>query len=272
MGHFFRFLISKAFLVNLLIIIGLGVGFIYGVLFYLTDYTNHGEVMEVPDLNGLTLDEAEAKLPESSSFMLEITDSLFKYGVKGGEIIEQSPKKGAKVKEGRRVYLTVAASHPPMITMPRLIDRSLRQATSLMETYGLKIGELIYKADLCTDCIVDQQMNGESVKEGSRIERGSVIDLVVGEGLGDELTAVPYLLGMNLKSAKLLLEAKSLNLGAPIYDDDVLTEGDSINAVIYDQSPGYTLDSIVRLGTPIDLFLGLDTNKVPENVISADTL
>ena len=269
MRHFFRFLISKVFWINLLIAIVLVVGGLYTTLTYLDSYTKHGEELEVPEFVGLHITESDLAVTEKGSLLTEISDSIFIIGKVGGTVIKQHPLAGKQVKHGRTIYLTVAANQPVKIKMPKLVDRSLRQATSILETYGLEVGELEYRPDMCMNCILRQKIEGEYIEEGTRIRKGSVIDLVVGQGLGSILIEVPYLLEFNLEMATNLLQSKSLNLGAPLFDETVKTAEDSINAVVYKQLPPFSQLPTARMGVAVDLFLTLDTNNVVHSVIPA---
>ena len=86
------------------------------------------------------------------------------------------------------------------------------------------------------------------------------------QGLGNELTDVPYLFEFTVDMAQALLQSKSLNLGALLYDETVETAEDSLNAIVYKQMPFYSEAPSVRMGTSIDLFLTTDTNKVVHTV------
>ena len=267
MSHLFRFLVSKVFWINLLVAILLVGGGVYATLLYLDNYTKHGEELEVPEFVGIHISETDLVITDQESFFTEISDSVFIKGEVGGTVIEQHPPAGKQVKQGRTIYLTVAANQPTKIKMPKLVDRSLRQATSILETYGLEVGELVYKPDMCTNCILQQKLEGEEIAEGTRIRKGSVIDLVVGQGLGSVLVEVPYLLEFNIEMATNLLQSKSLNLGAPLFDETVKTAEDSINAVVYKQLPPFSQVPTTRMGVAVDLFLTLDTNKVVHSFI-----
>ena len=269
MGHFFRFLVSKVFWINLLIAIILVLGGLYATLAYLDSYTKHGEELEVPEFVGLHITETDLAITDRGSLLTEISDSIFIKGKMGGTVIEQHPKAGKQVKQGRTVYLTVAANQPSKIKMPKLVDRSLRQATSILETYGLEVGELVYKPDMCMNCILEQKLEGEDIEAGTRIRKGSTIDLVVGQGLGSVLVEVPYLLEFNIEMATNLLQSKSLNIGAALFDETVINAEDSMNAVVYKQLPPFSQVPTTRMGAAVDLFLTLDTNKVVHSVIPA---
>ena len=73
-----------------------------------------------------------------------------------------------------------------MVAMPNLVDLPLRQAKALIESSGLEIGLLKYKPDLSIDVVLDQQYNGKNIREGDSIQKGSVIDLILGKGLSNQ--------------------------------------------------------------------------------------
>lgn len=272
MLHFFRFLFSKAFLINLVIAVLLLSGGIYATLRYLDDYTLHGKTVNVPNLVNLHLSQVEDSLQAEDNFSTLISDSIYVKGKKGGIILEQNPSSKTTVKRGRKIYLTVSSSEPPKISMPKLEDMSLRQATSLLETFGLKLGELIYKPNFCKGCVLEQQIDGVEVEVGERVEKETAIDLVIGQGLGDELTAVPYLIEISGEQAEELLKSKALNLGSMLFDETVLTAEDSVKAIIYRQEPFFSEEPAVRMGSAVDIFLTLDTNRIVHTFTPSDTL
>ncbi len=57
------------------------------------------------------------------------------------------------------------------------------------------MGLLKYKPDLSVDVVIDQQINGKKIVAGDSIQKGSVIDLVLGKGLSNQRTPVPELIG-----------------------------------------------------------------------------
>lgn len=271
MIHFLKFLFSKAFIINLLIAVVLLGGGLYLTLNYLDDFTLHGQTLEVPNLEGKDF-ESLVEVLDPNEFMPMLSDSIYLRGVKSGSVVDQDPKPGKMVKQGRKIYLTVAAKQSPKVTMPDLLV-SLRQATSLMETYGLEVGELIYRPDICVNCVLEQRVNGKVVEAGTKINGGSAIDLVVGQGLSKELTAVPYLIGNPLEGAKLLLTNVYLNIGGAQFDETIENAEDTLNAVVYKQTPSHTDgEPTVQMGSSVYLYLTTDTNKVPFYVNSSDTL
>jgi len=239
-------------------------GIVYLALDYLEDYTLHGETISVPDYQGMlwsdTLGQADP------NFELIISDSIYQKGAKKNLIIEQDPAPQTTVKQGRKIYLTVSSSRPPTVSMPKLVDLSLRQATSLMDIYGLQIGELTYKPDLCTNCILEQKISGKSLPAGARLRKGTKIDLVVGQGYSKEKVAVPWLGGLTLKQANDVLKSRSLNIGSINYLEEIETAEDSSLAKVKKSVPNYSEDPTVYMGSSIDLYMTLDTNNIDYSV------
>lgn len=264
MGNFIRFLFSRAFVINVLIAIFFISAVIYFALFYLEKYTLHGEMLEVPEYRGMIWDDTLGQA--NPNFELLISDSIYQKGAEMGLILDQDPLPSKTVKSGRKIYLTVSSSNPPMVSMPSLVDLSLRQATSLMEIYGLQIGELTYKPDLCTNCILEQKMNGKVLDPGHRVLKGATIDLVVGQGLSKEQVPVPYLIGLTANEANELLKSKSLNVGSLNFDPPAETEEDSLMAQVFKQYPTYDEEPSIFMGSSVDLYLTIDTNRIVHSV------
>ena len=81
-----------------------------------------------------------------------------------------------------------------MVAMPNLINLPKRQAILLVESSGLEIGQLKYQPDLSIDVVIDQHYNGKKIQEGDSLQKGSVVDLVLGKGLSNQRTLCHILL------------------------------------------------------------------------------
>ncbi len=80
------------------------------------------------------------------------------------------------------VYLTVTSMVPEKTTMPELRDLTLRQAQSMLESAGLKLGRLSYIKTFDEDAVQNQVYKGRTIKAGTELDKGSVINLTVGMG------------------------------------------------------------------------------------------
>jgi beta-lactam-binding protein with PASTA domain len=268
-----EFLTSKVFFKNLGIAAAIVVGSVLVLIIWMNFYTRHGQARPVPNFVGLTMEQT-IQLAKKSRLRYKVNDSIYTTSVPRGCIAEQNPKPGFKVKKWRNIVLTINAFHPQMVAMPNLVDLPLRQAKALIESSGLEVGLLKYRPDLSIDVVISQQYDGKNVAEGDSIQIGSVIDLILGKGLSNQRTNVPYLSGMRLDPARNKIQISSLNLGTFIYDNTIKTKSDSINAFVYKQNPDYSNDASLQMGSSVYLWLTVDSAKLHSapDVSVSDTL
>jgi beta-lactam-binding protein with PASTA domain len=191
-----------------------------------------------------------------------------------GCIIEQNPAPGFKVKKRRRIILIINALNPEMVGVPNLVGLPKRQAIAVIQSAGLETGQLRYIPDLSVDFVIRQLHNGKEVEEGDSLQKGSVIDLVLGKGLSNERTPVPNLIGLRLDRAKNTILGASLNLGTYIYDNSIATADDTANAFVYKQNPDYKESARLQLGSAVYLWLTVDSAKMTADstqIVNSDT-
>ena len=268
-----NFILSKVFLKNLGFAVIIIVGVVMMLLIWMNFYTRHGQARPVPDFFGLTLEQT-AKLAKKSKLRYQIIDSIYTTIVPRGCIAEQNPIPGFKVKKWRNVILTINAFHPEMVAMPNLVNLPKRQALLQIESSGLEIGQLKYKPDPTTDFVIDQQYNGKNIPEGDSLQKGSVIDLIMGKGYSNQKTSIPNLLGMRLDPARNKILGSSLNLGTYVYDKTIVTGADTLNAFVYKQIPEFKEDQTLQLGSLIYIWLTVDAAKfkIDTTRIDQDTI
>jgi len=260
--EFLRFIISKYFLKHLGLAIVITVGIVLMTLLYLHLYTHHGQARPVPDFFSLSPEEVAEKAKENK-LGYQIIDSVYTNIVERGTVVEQNPKPGFMVKKNRTIFLTINARNPEMVLMPNLVGLTLRQANAILETSGLKLGKRIYVPDLAINNVLKQLYLGKEIQEGDSLEKSASIDLVLGKGLSDRKTIVPDLISMNFKRAESRILDASLNLGAVTYDETVLTGEDSTQAMVWKQNPEFDEKKQIQLGSPVYLWLTLDSAKLP---------
>lgn len=255
-------LLSNWIVKNLLIAIAVVCVLVFGSMILLNVLTKHNQELSVPDLANMTVEEAQL-VAEEAGMRVEVTDSAFIKRMKRGAVYRQNPVPGSKVKQGRRISLTINAVNPRQITMPDLKGYSTRQAKAEILSRGLVLGRLIYEQDMATNNVLRQLYKGKEIEPGTMIESEAVIDLVVGLNSRDNVTFVPYLAGLRNLSAVEAVHDHSLNLGSLRFDETVKDYEDSLNAVVFRQVPE-ACDSIpVQMGVEVSLFLTLDHSKVP---------
>lgn len=224
-------------------------------------YTLHGQGKPLPDFTGLTENQLQ-HLIKANDLRYNIIDSVHLDNVPKGVVVEQVPKPGEKVKKNRRLFFTINAWTEEQVIIPRVMDLSLRDARVLVESFGLTVGELIYIPSEFTNLVLGQHFNGKPVEPGIMVPRGTKIDLIVGRGLSNETTVVPNLIGMKLTEARRVTQSVYLNIGSVIYDQNVVTNTDSLKAFIWKQNPPSKKGFTKRLGASIDVWLTNDPSSI----------
>lgn len=259
------FLTKKKFWLNFLIATATVVLLTFLLFKGFSIYTRHGSSVDVPDVVSMKSEEA-IKLLKSNGFKVEIVDSLYDLPIElkdknidFGDVIMQNPKAGEKVKKGRRFYLMIRTSTPPMVEMPNLVDLSMRQAISVLEAKGLKFGKATTKPGLPP--VMRQFYKGAIIKPGTKIPKGSSIDVWVGSGDGEAVEVdVPNLIGLTRLQAIKTLGNYGLNSGSEVYLEKVRNYADSSAAIVTRQSPTPNPERKASQGDDVDLWFG----KKPE--------
>lgn len=255
------YLLSKTFWINLLVAFVITLVLLLATMYILRVYTNHGESFGVPDFEGMDMEQVSEKAAELD-LLYEITDSLYLQEAEPGTVIDQMPVAGFSVKKGRTVFLTICASKPEQVPMPKLTDISYRQALNLMLASGLELGNVDFIPSEFPNLVLEQKANGKPIRVGTMINKGSNIDLTVGQNRFGEKTEIPNLLGVRFDQASELLIASYLNVGAVIYDDSFKTPEDSINARVWQQQPEPEPGTRIEQGKSVDLWLTVDEEKL----------
>ena len=266
-----EFFKSRVFWKQLALALVIGVAIILILIIWLNIYTRHGQSRPTPEIRGLTINEAR-HVVNKNRMKLQIIDSVYTAFVPRGCIAEQTPLPGHRVKKGRTIQATINAFNPEMVAVPDLVGLPRRQALSLIETAGLQIGQLNYVSDLTVDFVLRQTLHGRDVSPGDSVQKGMVIDLVLGRGLSSQRTALPRLTGTTLDQARNEILGSSLNLGAYVFDATVLTAEDSLNAFVWKQNPEYHPDASVQLGSAVYIWLTTDTLRIMPGTTETDTL
>jgi beta-lactam-binding protein with PASTA domain len=252
MNNFFKYLVSTDFRKQLIIAITVIIIIITSLYLSLRFYTRHGEGKPVPNLKGLSIENA-VQLLESEGFRYQI-DSIFILDKKPGLVLEQDPDPNTNVKINRMIYLTIVSSQTPDVNFPDIENKTLVEAQAMLENYGLKLGDTTYKPDIARDAILEFYYAGQPVRIGQKIPKGSRINLVLGDGYGASEVELPDLKGLTLGEAMFSIKGSSLTLGTVTYEGVIR---DSVNAVIILQTPTILPDSVskVSIGTRINLVL-----------------
>ena len=247
---------------NLLVAAVIVVVLIVGIMIFLNVVTQHNKEITVPDFSNMTVAEAEYEASQNK-VRVEVTDSTYVRRMKRGAVCRQNPSPGSKVKEGRRIVLTINAVNAKKVSMPDLVGLSMRQAKTELQSKGLVLNKLIYVQDIATNNVLRQLRGNREIEPGVQIESGTAIDLVVGLNDMDNATLVPDVSGLKNMSAVDAMHDHSLNIKSLKFDDTVKDYEDSLNAMVYRQDPA-PVDSLkINKGDEVVLYLTVDKARIP---------
>jgi len=184
--EFFSFKTNKFFWLNIIAMIVVVIVMVFGVLKWLDMHTHHGETVMVPDVKGMTVEEA-TKMFRNHGLVCVISDTKYVKDKAAGIILDLKPGVGEKVKEGRTVYLTVNTQDIPLRAIPDVADNSsLRQAEAKLQSAGFKLTEiqLIHGEK---DWVYGVKYQGRQLTAGEKVPVGSALTLMVGNGAGNML-------------------------------------------------------------------------------------
>ncbi len=224
--------------------------------------TKHDQILTVPDFTNMQVSEAKA-LASRAGVRVEVADSVFVRRMEKGAVYRQDPTAGSAVKEGRRVLLIINAVNAKKVTMPNVVGCSMRQAKAEILSRGLRLGKLIYVNDMATNNVLKQQIRGKDVRPGAQIDGETSVDLVVGLSSNDNTTSVPKVIGLKSTPAVDVVHDYSLNVKKMVFDDSVVNYADTLDAVVYRQSPE-TSDTPTVMGSEMTLYLTVNPERIPK--------
>ncbi|MBR4130639.1 MAG: PASTA domain-containing protein [Bacteroidaceae bacterium] len=146
---------------------------------WMTYYTKHGESVDVPEVKGMMINDAEYAL-EELDLVAVVVDSAYVRKQPAGIVLEQKPEGGSRVKSGREIYLTINQKQTPMNTIPDIAGNcSRREAEARLRALGFKIGPMEFVPG-DPDWVIALKVNGREVYTGERVPNDAPVTLVIG--------------------------------------------------------------------------------------------
>ncbi len=213
-------------------------------------YVDQGRTTIVPEVTGMTEEEANGRLAEQGLLGKHFEtrqDKQFPIGT----VAQQNPLAGAEVKYGRGIYLTISGGEPK-VSVPSLRGRSLRDATLALEGVGLSLGRVEYRVspDFPENTIIEQ-----GVIEGTLVALGLNIPVVVSQGKSADRIPVPNVVKKSLTEAERIILQAKLKVGNITYQ----AIPDLLPNTVIEQFP--RSGSFVSIGQAVDLFVAQKPEK-----------
>ncbi len=230
----------------------------FGVLMWLRYYTNHGQKLELPDYVGMEYSKAESDAGDKS-FQLIVNDSIHIVGRKGGEIVDQNPEAYSKVKENRKVYVTLTKYNADVLKVSSLgvmygqdyeskkNELSHLSISSEIKGYNYDTGEPNHILEVWYKGQPIITRNGR--KDNIEIEKGGTLQFVLSKKQGGYV-AIPNLNCTTYGAAKFILESSNLKLGE-VNDSGPIN--DRTNAYVLSQDPPFIAGETISMGEYINL-------------------
>ncbi|WP_152287982.1 PASTA domain-containing protein [Flavicella marina] len=179
-----KYFISKQFFIQLVIVaVVFTIGF-FSLVKYLEVTTKHGESIEVPDLSKLAIEEVATKLSELDLRYEVIDSASYNPNYPKKSVISQVPEKHSLVKENRKIYLTLNPSKYGKVMIQEFYGKTKYEVIAQLKSSGFEIGRILFIPDIGRNVVRRLKCNGKTLKEGDKLEKHSVIDVILGNGRG----------------------------------------------------------------------------------------
>jgi serine/threonine-protein kinase len=232
-----KIVISAAVIILILI-----VGVVAGVLANNKFGGSSSSDAEVPKIIGLNKDEAKKQVESAKLNYVEVGTE--KSSKPAGTVTRCYPSEGTKVKVNSDVRVYISSGETAS-TMPNLKDMDLASAKDIINSNGLKLGNVSYQY---SDTVAKDNVISQTPDVDSPIDSSTVVDLVVSKGPEYKTTKVPNLKNATLDQAGNMLANANLKLGSTFSED---TTDKSLDGKIFEQS--VDPDSEVKEGTAISV-------------------
>ena len=177
-----RYFFSSSFLKNFFLIVVFLIFLLIALLIFLNVFTKNNQFVEVPNLVGKSIIQFDKKLSEIDLKYMIVDTANFNPNYNIGSVLDQEPKAGAKVKGGRKLYLTLNSSDFKEVKLPKIRGLTLRQARNVIESVGFKFGEIEYLDDIAYNVVISISSDSIQIFEGDFLKKTSTIDFKLGNG------------------------------------------------------------------------------------------
>lgn len=207
--------------------------------------------IDVPDLSGLTFDEAQRQVGERFELIQGDEENSPE---EQGTVLDQNPSSGGTLTEGSEIELTTASGSN---AIPEVDNLTRQNAAQDIREAGFEVEIEERESDEAESGRVISQNPGAGASE----EVGSTVTITVGSG--PELVLVPDIpYGATQSEAQTLLQSEGLVLG----NVTETTSNEIAEGGVVDQNPGPSEE--VEEGSPVDIVLssGPEQTEVPDVV------
>ena len=204
-------------------------------------------LVQVPELVGLTEDEAQGRL-ERLELEYTVRSGVTHHLAPEGAVLSQDPLPGQYARPGAPIYVSLSRG-PELHVLPDVSGLSERQAAIVLERLGYEVA-----FERTTHTLEGGKAVETRPEAGTELAVPAEVTLVISEGR--PVVQVPELVGRHVDDAQGALSAARLELGAITYDPQAL---EAPGRIVGQYPPaGYSL----REGGAVEVRVAGDVNRV----------
>ncbi|RJP82171.1 MAG: PASTA domain-containing protein [Candidatus Zixiibacteriota bacterium] len=217
-------------------------------------YTRHNQIVEVPEVVEMQLEEAEKTL-KRAGFILLVEAEKYDDHYPAGTIINQNPEAFTETKPGRRVYVTISSGER-LIIMPNLVGKAERDAFFTATAAGLTLREedVGYEYSFYYPAGV---IMSQSIPAGTSLNKDTRIHVTSSLGKLPEEFTIPNLVGQPLDRARKILLTSGLTVGEVKY----IMHQDLLPNTVMKQTPNAGRPA--EAGQPVELVVSALKGEQP---------
>ena len=166
---------------------------------------------KVPDIRGMTVEEAEKLEGIKGIFTIEVVGTKENSKYKDGEIISQDPSEGTLRKNNLTIQVYVCAKVEKSY-MPTVLNMSESDAKSILN--NMSLGLNIQVQDKPSDTVAKGLVVATSPAAGAEIRQGNTVIIYISSGREIKPVTVPNFVGMTEEKANLEAQKLGLVVGA----------------------------------------------------------
>jgi beta-lactam-binding protein with PASTA domain len=186
-------------------------------------------MVAVPDVVGMTLEEAETALTDVGLTVGETTEEE-SVDVAPGSVISQDPDVGSEAEEGSSVDLVISVEPVvEMVVVPDIVGMDIGEAKNTLQQVGLVVGDLVEEE---TEDATPGEVLSQDPTAGIEVEPGGAVSVVVAVAPPVTAVPVPNVVGMTEPDAVAAIEAAGLVPRVYLIQSETVARG-----VVIEQQP-----------------------------------
>ena len=199
--------------------------FVGGMIYFLYNFLIKGMLQQpeqytIPNLLGYTVEQLEQNPSILGDFTLEVSDTaVYSEEYEEGEICQQTPEGNTTVTDAHTVITVTLSGGEESNYIPFVEGQDAKQVlTLLQDKFGLKVRqEYEYSPTVSEGYVISC-----SLMEGTKVEPGDEVTIVISRGRKDEPVTVIDFLGVNIDQVRDQVNRLGLTMGSvtPFHSDE----------------------------------------------------